>query len=200
MQLVTDTFEQHKCLTVVGEPAIKLLNQTLYAFNSFRDLSGSQVPGRNRVPSRQRHDALPRVVYRHAVRRQDRGGGRPVNPQQPQQHVLRSDVPVTQTVSLLDGPLESLLRLGTERYLDGRGDLFPKQRGPAFDLFADASGESCTVSSIRPTIPFPSRSRPRSTCSVSMDVAPSWLTSYRAKNNARRADSVNRWNMLIHEP
>src|SRR6185436_8673200 len=48
---------------------------------------------------------------------------------------------------------------------------------------------------IRATRPFMSRVRPRRMCSVSIEVAPSWVVSTRAKKSARRADSVNRSNM-----
>ena len=43
---------------------------------------------------------------------------------------------------------------------------------------------------IREVSPFPSRMSPRSRCSVSIELLPSWLASYRAKKITRRARSV----------
>src|SRR5215468_3261868 len=43
--------------------------------------------------------------------------------------------------------------------------------------------------------PLPSRMSPRSRCSVSMELLPSWLASYRAKKMTRRARSVYRSNI-----
>jgi hypothetical protein len=52
------------------------------------------------------------------------------------------------------------------------------------------SMERWLLEKMREVRPFPSRMRPRRRCSVSIELLPSWLASYRAKKMTRRARSV----------
>src|SRR4051812_11816539 len=57
------------------------------------------------------------------------------------------------------------------------------------------SSERWERAKMRLVRPLPSRIRPSSRCSVSIEMLPSWLASYRAKKRTRRARSVYRSNI-----
>src|SRR5207244_11234413 len=57
------------------------------------------------------------------------------------------------------------------------------------------SSERWERAKMRLVRPLPSRINPRRRCSVSMEMLPSWLASYRAKKRTRRARSVYRSNI-----
>ncbi len=57
------------------------------------------------------------------------------------------------------------------------------------------SRDRCDRAKMRLVSPLPSRISPSSRCSVSIEMLPSWLASYRAKNRTRRALSVYRSNI-----
>ena len=77
-----------------------------------------------------------------------------------------------------------------------------RHRGPVvmgrtcLDLGRRSASDRCARAKMRLVSPFPSRMRPSSKCSVSIDTLPSWLASYRAKKSTRRARSVYRSNMV----
>ena len=93
--------------------------------------------------------------------------------EQPQQQVLGADVIVQEPIGLFSRKLKNPLRFRAERDSSTEVETFSRNTVRPSISLRIFSRERCERAKIRLVSPLPSRMRPRSRCSVSIDMLPS---------------------------